>query len=88
MQADPSFWYTLVVDKLPALDGAIGAGNGQIIIYEGDYLNRALTVADPIVAYSSDLVDPAGGADSYALCLYEAQAFGRGEESSIGELVM
>lgn len=72
MQDDPNFWYTLVVDRLPALLGAEGVGNGQIIIYEGDYLaGRSLTPLDPIVAYSTELRDPAGAA-SYALCLYEA----------------
>lgn len=75
MQDDPNFWYTLVVDQLPSLLGAEGAGNGQIIIYEGDYLaGRSLATTDPIVAYSTELVDPlpAGTAASYALCVYEA----------------
>lgn len=73
MQDDPNFWYTLVVDKLPSLLGAEGVGNGQIIIYEGDYLGgRLLAPTDPIVAYSTELVDPPVAIDSYALCLYEA----------------
>jgi len=41
------------VDELPGIRGAQGVGFGNIIIYEGDWLNRALTTDDPIVAFTT-----------------------------------
>lgn len=65
---------------------------GQIIIYEGDYINRALTANDPIVAFTTTTVQKdittALGTTGYSLCVYEASAFGRSEESSIGEIIL
>ena len=78
---------TLVVEKLPFLQGAIGVGSGNIIIYRGAYTYPV--PVDRIVAYT-DRPNIGSTVNNYRLCTFEHSNFGQYGKTdiSIGELVI
>jgi hypothetical protein len=78
---------TLVVEKLPFMQGAIGVGSGNIIIYRGPYTYPV--PVDRIVAYT-DRPGMGINVNNFRLCTYEHSNFGQygQEDISIGELVL
>ena len=64
--------YTLVIENLPFVDGAIGIGSGNIMIYKGPYTFPV--PADDIVAYT-DRPNIGDANANYRLCVYEYSTY-------------
>lgn len=79
---------TLVIDKLPVdarMQGAIGQGSPNIIIYSGKY--QTAVPVDNIVAFTDRPINLATGAAEWRLCVFERASYVSGG-NAVGELVL